>query len=115
VTISRFTVYWRENILKQRIFVLILIDELEASAFIPLHTFGRKPISAKLSFLLFLWYITNTDPLRNMSDRFSISISSVFRVLRRVIAWLLTKVGAVINWPQEHGVRIICEQFNRKN
>lgn len=60
----------------------ILIEELEASAFIPSHTFGRKPISAKLSFLLFLWYIANTEPLRSISDRFNISISSVFRVLR---------------------------------
>lgn len=92
----------------------ILIEELETSAFIPSHTFGRKPISAKLSFLLFLWYIANTEPLRTMSDRFNISISSVFRVLRRVIAWLLTKADEVINWPQEHEVRMICEQFSRK-
>jgi len=49
-----------------------------------------------------------------MSDRFGISIFSVFRILRRVIAWLLTKADAVINWPEEHEVRIICEQFNRK-
>lgn len=49
-----------------------------------------------------------------MSDRFYISISFVFRVLRRVIAWLLTKADEVINWPQEHEVRMICEQFSRK-
>ncbi|XP_024878926.1 uncharacterized protein LOC112459159 [Temnothorax curvispinosus] len=30
-----------------------LIDELELSNFIPSHSFGVKPISAKLSFLLF--------------------------------------------------------------
>jgi len=105
---------FKEHFRLNRHTVLILIDELEASTFIPLHTFGRKPISAKLSFLLFLWYIANTEPLRTMSDRFGISISSVFRILRRIIAWLLTKADVVINWPQEHEVRIICEQFSRK-
>jgi len=72
---------FKEHFRLNRHTVLILIDELEASAFIPLHTFGRKLISAKLSFLLFLWYIANTEPLRTLSDRFGISISSVFRIL----------------------------------
>lgn len=92
---------WTEDEFKQHLRLnrqtaSILIEELELSGFIPSHPFGMKPISAKLSFLLFLWHIANTKPLRTMSDRFNISISSVFRVLRRVIAWLLTKVDEII-------------------
>jgi len=59
-----------------------LTDELHLSNFIPSHSFGKKPISVKLSLLLFLWYIAK-EPLRTMADRFRIFISSVFRVLRR--------------------------------
>ncbi|XP_024872183.1 protein ALP1-like [Temnothorax curvispinosus] len=91
-----------------------LIDELELSNFIPSHSFGVKPISAKLSFLLFLWYIANTEPLRTMSDRFDVSISSVFRVLRRVVTWLLTKFDSVIKWPQGLEAVVVNEQFSSK-
>ncbi|XP_071581856.1 putative nuclease HARBI1 [Temnothorax nylanderi] len=91
-----------------------LIDELQLSNFIPSHLFGKIPISAKLSFLLFLWYIANTEPLRTMADRFGISISSVFRVLRRVIAWLMTKLDEVIRWPQGHDIVTTIESFCAK-
>ncbi|XP_066600586.1 uncharacterized protein [Prorops nasuta] len=92
----------------------ILIQNLEKSGFIPSHSFGIKPISAKLSFLMFLWFIANTEPLRTLSDRFNISVSSVFRVLRRVINWLLTKVDEVISWPQDHDLSNIIAGFKRK-
>lgn len=92
----------------------ILIEELELSGFIPSHSFGTKSISAKLTFLLFLWYIANTEPLRTMSDRFNVSISFVFRVPRRVVAWLQTKADEIIKWPQEYEVMIICDKFSIK-
>lgn len=76
--------------------------------------FGKKPISAKLSLLLFLWYIANTEPLRTMADRFGISISSVFRVLRRVVAWLMTKLDVVIKWPQGQNIISTIECFRAK-
>jgi len=77
----------------------IYLDEFEQSEHIPKHTFGMKPISAKVSFILFLWFMSNTEPLRTMFDRFDISISSVFRILRRVENWLLTKLDDTIRWP----------------
>lgn len=87
---------------------------MELSDYIPSHSFGTKPVSAELSFLLFLWYIANTEPLRTLSDRFDVSISSVFRILRRIVNWLLTKLDTVIRWPQGQHVRIVCEQFSIK-
>lgn len=87
---------------------------MELSGYIPSHSFGTQPVSAELSFLLFLWYIANTEPLRTLSDRFDVSISSVFRILRRIVNWLLTKLDTVIRWPQGQHVRIICEQFSIK-
>lgn len=49
-----------------------------------------------------------------MADRFGISISSVFRVLRRVIAWLMTKLDAVIKWPQGENIITTIESFRAK-
>ncbi|XP_024892965.1 putative nuclease HARBI1 isoform X2 [Temnothorax curvispinosus] len=105
---------FKEHLRLNRRTALILIEELKVSHYIPSHSFGVKLISAKLSFLIFLWYIANTEPLRTMSDRFNVSISSVFRVLRRIIAWLLTKKDIIIKWPQENEIIMVCEKFNRK-
>ncbi|XP_025161905.1 protein ALP1-like [Harpegnathos saltator] len=88
-----------------------LIDELHESGFIPSHSFGVRPIEAKLSFLIFLWHLANTEPLRTISDRFDVSISSVFRVIRRVTAWILIKLDDVIKWPEGQHVAYVCHQF----
>ncbi|XP_036146229.1 uncharacterized protein LOC118646750 isoform X3 [Monomorium pharaonis] len=93
---------------------LYVLDELRESNFIPSHSFGTKPIEAKLSFLIFLWHMANTEPLRTISDRFDVSISSVFRVIRRVTAWILTKLDNVIKWPQEQHIEYVCHQFYTK-
>ncbi|XP_018372880.1 PREDICTED: putative nuclease HARBI1 [Trachymyrmex cornetzi] len=105
---------FKEHLRLTRYTATILIEELELSGYIPSHSFSVKPISAKLSLLLFLWYIANTEPLRTMSDRFNISISSVFRVLRRVVAWFLTKLDAVIKWSQDREIMTTCEKFSMK-
>lgn len=105
---------FKENLRLTRHSASVLITELELSGIIPSHSFGIKPISAKLSFLLFLWYMANTEPLRTMSDRFNVSISSVSRILRRVIAWLLTKLDAVIKWPEGHNIMATCDKFSMK-
>lgn len=70
-----------------------------------------KSIEAKFNFLIFLWHLANTEPLQTISDRFDVSISSVFRVIRRVTAWILTKLDDVIKWPQGEHVAYVCQQF----
>ncbi|XP_036139699.1 protein ANTAGONIST OF LIKE HETEROCHROMATIN PROTEIN 1-like [Monomorium pharaonis] len=102
---------FKEHLRINRRTALTLIDELELSGYIPSHSFGIRPLSAKLSFILFLWYIANTEPLRTLSDRFDISISSVFRVLRRITKWFLSKLDTIIKWPQEQNVKIVCDKF----
>jgi len=73
-----------------------------------------KPIEAKVSFLIFLWHLANTESLRTISDRFDVSISSVFRVIRRESAWILTKLNDIIKWPKEEHVTYVCHQFDKK-
>lgn len=90
--------------------IIIILDEIEQSPFIPQHSFGIKPISGKLSFLIFLWFMANTEPLRTMADRFNVSISSIFRIIRRVIAWIFTKID-VIKWPEDDHIWPVCDRF----
>lgn len=93
---------------------LHILDELHESGFIPSHSFGVKPIEAKLSLLIFLWHLANTEPLRTISDRFDVSFSSVFRIIRRVTAWILTKLDDIIKWPEGQHVAYVCHQFYAK-
>ncbi|XP_066590514.1 uncharacterized protein [Prorops nasuta] len=96
--------------------LLYMSNELEESGFIPIsgQSPGTRPICAKLSFYVFLWYISNTEPLRTISERFYISISSVFRILRRVAAWFVTKSDEVIVWPSEQVIPVIVNKFRSK-
>ncbi|XP_018367010.1 PREDICTED: putative nuclease HARBI1 [Trachymyrmex cornetzi] len=105
---------FKEHLRINRIIAIRLIDELHDSGYIPSHSFGVKPIEAKLCFLVFLWHLANTEPLRTISDRFDISISSVFRVICRVTAWILTKLDDVIKWPEGQYAAYVCQEFYAK-
>ncbi|XP_011144149.2 uncharacterized protein LOC105185963 [Harpegnathos saltator] len=98
---------FKEHLRIKRNLAIRLIDELHESGFIPSHSFGVRPIEVKLSFLIFLWHLANTEPLRTISDRFDVSISSVFRVIRRVTAWILIKLDDVIKWPEGQHVAYV--------
>ncbi|KPJ01731.1 Putative nuclease HARBI1 [Papilio xuthus] len=92
-----------------------LIDELEKSGFIAQHKFGLKPLEPKLCFYIFLSFIANTEPLTPIATRFDISVSSAFRVIRRVVAWLLTKLNDVIKWPANYTeIQTTCDDFQTK-
>lgn len=74
-----------------------------------------KPLEPKLCFYIFLSFIANTEPLTPIATRFDISISSTFRVIRRVVAWILTKLNEAIQWPANYQeVRKVCETFHSK-
>lgn len=69
----------------------------------------------KLCFYIFLSFISNVEPLTPIATRFDISISSTFRVIRRVTAWLLTKLNEAIQWPQSDSeITATCDTFLRK-
>jgi len=54
--------------------------------------------------------MANTEPLRTIADRFDVSISSVFRIIRRVITWILTKID-IIKWPENDHIWTVCDKF----
>lgn len=88
---------------------------MDTSDFIPKNNFGKLPIAGKLSFYIFLWFMSNTEPLRTISDRFDVSISSVFRVIRRVLSSILTKLNAIVKWPETNNeILAVCNGFYGK-
>ena len=93
---------------------MIVTDEYETSKFMPNNLYGIRPIPGRLNIYILLWFMANTEPLRTISDRFDVSISSVFRIIRRLIAWLLTKTDEIITWPQHEKVLAVCERFFSK-
>ncbi|CAH2074392.1 unnamed protein product, partial [Iphiclides podalirius] len=111
---------WSDSEFKSRLRLsrktaLRLIDELDKSGYIASHKFGLKPLEPKLCFYIFLSFIANTEPLTPIATRFDISISSTFRVIRRVVAWILTKLNEAIKWPTGYPeVKTVCEAFHSK-
>lgn len=97
------------------LYIYFVSDDLESSGFIASHKFGLKPLEPKLCFYIFLSFISSTETLIPIATRFDISISSTFRVIRRVVAWILTKLNDVIRWPKDiNEVKSICDTFETK-
>lgn len=95
--------------------MFIVSDELQKSGFIAQHKFGLKPLEPKLCLYIFLSFIANTEPLTPIATRFDISVSSAFRVIRRVVAWFLTKLNDVIKWPANYTeIHTTCDGFQTK-
>lgn len=85
--------------------------QLEASGYIPSHDSGKAKKSAELSFLLFLWYAGNEQPLRCLAEIFDVSESSVFRIIRRVVDWLTTLLNNHVQWPRGNAVMRVSNAF----
>lgn len=91
--------------------MFLFADRLEESGCIPSHSRGRDKISSEVSLLLFLLFVSNDDPHRILADVFDVSISSVFRIIRRVVDWFLSFVPAYITWPFEEEARESAQAF----
>ncbi|RVE54817.1 hypothetical protein evm_000584 [Chilo suppressalis] len=92
-----------------------LIDDLEKSGAIASHNFGLKPLEPRLCFYIFLSFMGNTETLTPIASRFDISISSTFRVVRKIVAWILTKLNEAIKWPNDYDeITSICNSFYTK-
>ncbi|KMQ87376.1 nuclease harbi1 [Lasius niger] len=101
---------FKEHFRLQRHTAYLQIDMLQQSDFIPSHSSGMRKISAEWSFLIFLWYIANTEPLRTLGDRFDVSVSSIFRVIHRVVEWLLSRLDEEIKWPEGNDAILVTSQ-----
>lgn len=79
----------------------LLTREILASCVINVgKTFGRAPIPPEKQVLVYLWMMANgSETMRQVADRFNITMSSCGRVLQRVNSAVLSMRKRYIKWP----------------
>lgn len=77
-------------------------------------TRGRETVGADIEMYLALWFLANTESYRQLSDRFNVTKSSVFRILHRVIEWFVNQSPRYIKWPTQEEQGIIETKFQMK-
>ena len=66
----------------------ILCREMAATGIIPRgNCFGRPPIPVQCQVLAFVWLMFNSEVMRCVSDRFDVTLSSLFEIIRLPWAW----------------------------
>lgn len=77
-----------------------LSEQFEVSEFFPTSLGGSEKITPSKHILIFCWFAGHqTASFRDVSDRFDVTISSLFRVIRRVTHFLSGMSAQVIRWP----------------
>ncbi|XP_068758073.1 putative nuclease HARBI1 [Montipora capricornis] len=89
-----------------------LSQELAATGSIPHgNRFGRKAIPLQKQVLIFVWFISNLDAMRSVSDRFDVTLSSLERILKRVTEAIVALRREYIKWPRDDEMEVIMQNF----
>ena len=79
------------------------------------HLRGRPPVSVEKQLLITMWVLGNPETIRSVSDRFNVTKSSVFRIVRRICHAIVNNLAAqFICWPRGERLKQVTEQFQRK-
>ncbi|KAJ8938920.1 hypothetical protein NQ314_011296 [Rhamnusium bicolor] len=88
--------------------------EFETSEYYPKKDTGFKRITSEKCILAFLWFSANEAvSLRDVADRFDISVSTLHNIVDNVAKFLSNKANEVIVWPSPVECRRICEEFTQ--
>ncbi|KAJ8966798.1 hypothetical protein NQ314_003294 [Rhamnusium bicolor] len=90
------------------------MSTLEHSKYLPTHSHEREKIGARKDFLITLWYLSNEESFRQVSDRFNVTYSSAHRCLKRVLDFLISIKSQIIKWPTGNNVKRINNGFKGK-
>ncbi|KAB0805677.1 hypothetical protein PPYR_02647 [Photinus pyralis] len=88
--------------------------DLENANVLPTHTYGREKVCTRKAFYMSVWYLANEETYRQISDRFDVSESAAWLIIRNVVDYLVTKSNTVIKWPTEEEAMIIEQEFSEK-
>lgn len=88
--------------------------KFEQSQFFKFQTGGNGKLSAHDQTLIFLWFAGHETSFRDVADRFDITISCLFYVLRRLIKFLSGISASVIQWPSNVEKTNIERHFREK-
>ncbi|KAK5647945.1 hypothetical protein RI129_002837 [Pyrocoelia pectoralis] len=92
----------------------LCIDDLKNSNVLPTHTFGREKICCRKAFFMTLWYLSNEETYRKISDRFDVAESTAWTVTITVVNYLVNKSNTVITWPTQEDAIKIEKEFAAK-
>lgn len=94
----------------RRTYSLLLLEckqhvvDQQASSKYPLIPFEKQ-------LLITLWYLAKGATLIDISDKFDVTVSSVWRCLDRILDILVTLKSKYIKWPSENECTTISAQF----
>ncbi|XP_068712793.1 putative nuclease HARBI1 [Montipora foliosa] len=76
--------------------------------------FMRRDLIRNVSFfevLIFVWFISNLEAMRSVSDRFDVTLSSLERILKRVTEAIVVLRREYIKWPRDDEMEVIMQNF----
>ncbi|KAJ8910922.1 hypothetical protein NQ315_014256 [Exocentrus adspersus] len=77
-----------------------LID-MYGSQCVPLHSGGWPKVNPEKAVLMGLWFLSNTETFRQISDRFGITMSCAYNTIKKVIQFIVKMSNNYIKWPTE--------------
>lgn len=93
-----------------------LSEKFENSQYFTYHAGGNGKLSASKIMHIYLWYVGHeTASFRDVSDRFDITVSTLFTIIRRVTNFISNLANDVIKWPNEVEKYEIEMHFRRNN
>ncbi|XP_045483122.1 uncharacterized protein LOC123688582 [Harmonia axyridis] len=106
-------VIFKEHFRMSRRTFQILIDRFQRSP-CSARPNNKSEIPSDKAVLLTIWYLSNTETFRQISDRFNLSLSSAHRTFFRVIDFLLNLRSEFIRWPTDQEKIQISSEFSKK-
>ncbi|CAB4019672.1 Hypothetical predicted protein [Paramuricea clavata] len=95
--------------------VELLCREIAGTRLIPPgNRFGRAAIPLEKQVLTFIWFISNKEVMRSVSDRFNVTLSSLERILFRVSRACVDLKQQYIKWPSGNEMHTIMNNFTNR-
>lgn len=92
-----------------------IANQFEASEYFKRQSGSFGKLSSLQQTLIFLWFIGHqTASFRDVADRFDISISCLYRVIRRLTYFLSNLSPEIIKWPTVEDKQEIENYFREK-
>ncbi|XP_041368451.1 putative nuclease HARBI1 [Gigantopelta aegis] len=79
----------------------------------PVRFGGPPQISLELKALMFLWYMSNVNSFREMSDKFNVGQGSAHQIITKILMSIHHLSHRYIKWPDEHEKIHNTRQFFR--
>lgn len=90
----------------------LISERFAESNYYSTHTGCYGTLSAQNAIYIYLWFVGHqTASFRDVADRFDVTISTLFRIIRRVSYFLSNLSPEVIHWPSENEKNDIERHF----